>query len=74
MRFGLIITGMRMTQTSSNNCYKLLDDGADWLKSNSITMKTEDPGKKEKSTTASRGDTPTQPKFEMECVAPAARS
>ena len=73
MRFGLIITGMRVSQTSSNNCYKLLDGGADWLKSNSITMKTEDHGKK-KSTTAERGDTPTQPKSEMECVAPAARS
>ena len=44
MRFGLITTGMRVSQTSSNNCYKLLDDGADWLKSNSITMKTEDHG------------------------------
>ena len=48
MRFGLIITDMRVSQTSSNNCYKLLDDGADWLKSNSITMKTEDHGKKKK--------------------------
>ena len=48
MRFGLIITGMRVSQTSSNNCYKLLDDGADWLKSNSITMKTEDHGRKKK--------------------------
>ena len=41
MRFSFIITGMRVSQTSSNNCDKLLDDGADWLKSNSITMKTE---------------------------------
>ena len=48
MRFGLIITGMRVSQTSSNNYYKLLDDGADWLKSNSITMKTEDHGRKKK--------------------------
>ena len=48
MRFGLIITGMRVSQTSSNNCYKLLDDGADWLKSNSIAMKTEDHGRKKK--------------------------
>ena len=48
MRFGLIITAMRVSQTSSNNCYKLLDDGADWLKSNSITMKTEDHGRKKK--------------------------
>ena len=48
IRFGLIITGMRVSQTSSNNCYILLDDGADWLKSNSITMKTEDHGRKKK--------------------------
>ena len=74
MRFDLIITGMRVSQASSNNYYKLLDDGADWLKSKSITMKTEDHGRKKKSTTAGRGDTPTQPKSEMECVAPAARS
>ena len=46
IRFGLIITGMRVSQTSSTNCYKLLDDGAYWLKSNSVTMKTEDQGEK----------------------------
>ena len=73
MRFGLIITGMRVSQTSSNNCYKLLDDGADWLKSNSITMKTEDHGRKKKHNSR-EGDTPTQSKSEMECVARAARS
>ena len=83
MRFGLIMTGMRVSQSSSNDCYKLLDDGADWLKSganslllksNSITMKTEDHGKKKKKHNSREGDTPTQPKSEMECVAPAARS
>ena len=51
IRFGLIITGMRVSQTSSNNCYKLLDDGADWRKSNSITMKTEDHEKNKNKTT-----------------------